>query len=45
MTQHTLSVFIAVDVPESVQRKVLALLAAYKPDTYERNCDAEGFAS
>jgi hypothetical protein len=42
MTAHTLTVFNAVDVPESVQEKVLALLGQYNPDIYQRSCDAEG---
>jgi len=45
MSNHTLTVFNAVDVPESVQRKVVALLAGYDVDMYERLCDVNGYVS
>jgi len=42
VSNHTLTVFNAVDVPESVQQAVLNLLGAYAPDIYQRECDAKG---
>ena len=42
METHTLTVFNAVDVPESVSAQVYALLAPFDPDTYTRACDASG---
>lgn len=44
MSTHTLTVFNAVDVPDAVASSVMALLAAYSPDIYVRECDAEGRA-
>lgn len=42
MTEHTLTVFNAVDVPEAVISQVWALLSPYDPDIYSRACDATG---
>jgi hypothetical protein len=44
MSDHTLNVVNAVDVPESVLSAVLALLAPFSPDVYSRPCDATGRA-
>lgn len=44
MSSHVLTVFNAIDVPPAVQLEVMALLAPYSPDTYQRDCDLEGFA-
>jgi hypothetical protein len=41
---YTLTVFNAVNVPQSVQRRVMELLGAYDPDIYQRECDASGRA-
>ena len=45
MKGHVLTVFNAVDVPDSVQRAVLEMLAQHKPDIYERECDAAGMTT
>lgn len=41
---HTLTVFNAIDVPDDVANEVMRLLAAYSPDIYTRECDANGYA-
>lgn len=43
MKDHTLTTFSAFDVPEDVQRKVMALLDAYNADIDYRNCDENGY--
>lgn len=43
-TDHTLTVFNAVDVPDAVAFQVMDLLAAYDVDIYTRACDASGHA-
>lgn len=44
MDNHTLTVFNAVDVPDAVASQVMALLYAYNPDIYTRECDETGRA-
>lgn len=44
-TQHELTVFSAVDLPDSVARQVMKLLRDYQPDIYTRQCDANGYTS
>lgn len=44
MSNHTLTVFNAVDLPDCVASSVMDLLAPYSPDIYVRECDAEGRA-
>jgi len=41
---HTLTVFNAVDVPDDVAFRIMALLAPYDADIYTRSCDASGRA-
>ncbi len=41
---HTLTVFNAVDVPESVATEVMRLLEPFDADTYRRDCDESGRA-
>jgi len=41
---NVLTVFSAVNVPESVALQVWQLLSAYDPDTYTRPCDEKGRA-
>lgn len=43
-TQHTLTVFNAVDVPQEIQRQVMQLLDPFDADIYERDCDESGRA-
>lgn len=40
---HTLTVFNAVDVPESIATQIVSMLAAYDVDCYTRPCDADGY--
>ena len=41
--RHELTVFNAVDLPDTVARKVLELLRDFQPDIYTRPCDSNGF--
>jgi hypothetical protein len=45
MLDHTLTVWNAVDVPESVTMQVMALIDSYSPDIYHRDCDETGRCS
>jgi hypothetical protein len=44
MPEHILTVFNAVDVPDTVAREVMTLLATYDPDIYTRTCNRFGVA-
>lgn len=40
---HTLTVFNAVDVPETVAAEIMRILMPYSADIYTRPCDAAGY--